>query len=169
MKMRQILTAMLFMAFTVPAAFAQDAGDFNLNATKDISVDLNIPLPQPQPLSPAAADTAGPIQRKEWTVMAFMNGSNSLSEDILYDVKTMSSVGSMDNINMVAEFSILTGQSSLVRRMRLLPDSGGEINGEVYKTWQNLDMGGPCANGEPPSIGGSHFYAGSRVRTVSSR
>ena len=141
-KIKQILAALLVMAFTAPAAFSLDTGDFNLDAVRAVPSDIGVPLPQkPQAVNPVPVNPAAPAWQKEWTVMDFMNGTNNLSEYFFNDVKKMSAIGTTANVNLVTEFSIQTGQSSLVQRMRLLPSPGGEINGEVYKTWQNRDMG----------------------------
>ena len=144
--MKKILAFLMFVGLVVPPVFAVDTVDFNqgfdLHAIRQAAADISVPLPpQPQADNSAGTNSAAPVQQKEWTVMVFMNGSNNLAEYFLDDVKSMSTIGTTADVNLVTEFSIKTGQSSLVQRMRLLPGDGKEINGEVYKTWGNRDMG----------------------------
>ena len=127
---------------SLPADFRDAVSDFSTAMPDFNKSDASSPVPVPS--TPAVAAPVGDNEAqpvKDWTVMVFMNGTNNLSECFFNDVKTMGAIGSTANINLVTEFSVQTGGSSLVQRMRLLPGSGGEINGQVYKTWQNRDMG----------------------------
>jgi|GEM_PF-885157 len=85
-----------------------------------------------------------PMQKKKWTVMAFINGSNNLGEFVLRsDLQQMSSVGTTDNMNLVVDLGLSSGKSmSLVQRMLLLPPKPGKkINTVVYSAEINRDMG----------------------------
>ena len=144
--MKKILAVLAFSALSVSPVFALNTFDLNrsldLRAVKQAAADINVPLPaQPQSGNPAGTDPAAPVQRKEWTVMVFMNGSNNLVDYFLDDVVKMSAIGTTDSVNMVVEAGLKMDTTSLVQRMLLLPGDGREINSVVYNTWPNRDMG----------------------------
>jgi hypothetical protein len=85
-----------------------------------------------------------PMPKKKWTVMAFINGSNNLGESVLAnDLAQMSSVGTTDNMNLVVDLGLSSGEKmSLVQRMLLLPARRAkQINPVVYAAEINRDMG----------------------------
>ena len=90
---------LLASAFLAAPAAAQDISFDSLPSVKDIvsqagSAEISAPLPSLTP------DTRAP---KEWTLMVFMNGKNSLSSYVPADMNEMEQVGSTDKMNIVVE------------------------------------------------------------------
>ena len=108
--------------------------------------------------SSAAAPAPSPAQAlpaptvKEWTVMVFMNGKNSLELYGLYNVNEMERVGSDDHMNIVVELGRMKGQASGdteadgdwtgSRRLYIEKDSNGrKITSPVVSSTTVADMG----------------------------
>lgn len=105
MKMKKFLSVLLFAAFATPTVYSQDTLNFSLNAVRDIPSDITVPVPQPAPVDPGAA-----VQQKEWTIMVFMNGKNNLEMKMLKRINQMETIGSDENITIVAELGRMKGQ-----------------------------------------------------------
>lgn len=90
---------LLASAFLAAPAAAQDVSFDSLPSVKDIvsqarSAEISVPLPSLTP---------GTRAPKEWTLMVFMNGKNSLSSYVPADMNEMEQVGSTDKMNIVVE------------------------------------------------------------------
>ena len=136
--------SLLVFSILVPAAPARalDRSPFgpglDLASVRQTAAELTVP----EPSQPATAPgQAGPAPLKEWTVMAFINGSNDRADLYSENLRAMSTVGTTASVNVVAEVGLRMQSRSLVQRMLVLPGDGSEINSQVYKTWLNRDMG----------------------------
>ena len=91
-----ILASLLFLS---ASAGAQTINFDNPGSLKDLSGLLeNIPVPA----APAAAVSETKAV-KDWTIMVFMNGKNSLDEYIVKDMNEMEKYGPTSNINIVTQ------------------------------------------------------------------
>lgn len=96
--MKKIKIIQLFAAAALCSgqARAQSVDFDNLPSVKDISAQASqIEAPAPQ--------AAGERARKEWTIMVFINGKNSLADYTIKDMNEMEQVGSSDKIDIVVE------------------------------------------------------------------
>ncbi|MCG2726488.1 MAG: clostripain-related cysteine peptidase [Elusimicrobia bacterium] len=106
---KSFLILIIFQLF-IFTAFAQSDLNFDLGGLNsgDISrarlQDLNI-----QPVSVSAADKGGDsLSAKEWTIMIYMNGKNSLQRAAFENINEMEKVGSSAEFNVVVEFGQIT-------------------------------------------------------------
>jgi len=141
MKKNQLSLTFLLISFAAGTAFSASGG-FNLDSLREVPAGIEVPLPQQAQAVPAApASPEAPAARKEWTVMIFMNGTNNLAPYFFADVNTIADFGGTEKVNVAMEFSLKMGESSVTRRVRLLPRENGQIKADVYKTWTDRDMG----------------------------
>lgn len=97
--------------------------------------------------SPARAEAA-PV--REWTVMAYINGKNNLSQYAVADINKMERVGSSDRVNVVVEAGTmyrpdLPGTPSLGRR-------SGPVYGETSVRRYLVVKGGDASRIESPVL-----------------
>jgi len=98
----------------------------------------NSAVPAPQPL-------------KEWTVMVYMNGKNSLEMFTLYNLNKMELVGSDGSLNILTETGRMNGQPGDVtadgnwtgsRRYYVTRDGDEKkVNSQVVRKFSSVDMG----------------------------
>ncbi len=113
MKKLMILSA-FFLAAVLPAS-AQDSlseAFFQAGTLKTSGADVPMPAgiaPSDNVQAPAAARAAAP---KQWTIMVYIDGKNTLEEYIYTNMKQMESVGSSDKVNIVVEVGRMNGQGN---------------------------------------------------------
>ncbi|HAN05567.1 MAG: hypothetical protein A2X29_04735 [Elusimicrobia bacterium GWA2_64_40] len=139
--MNWIMSAIFFFGLAVGAA-AQNYGPA-LASLGGLSADVKVPgVSRAEAVDGPAAGPENPAPPKEWTVMIFMNGSNNLSPYFRGDLRAIANFGETPDVNVAAEFSLMTGEkASVTRRVRLLETQAGQPRAEVYETWENRDMG----------------------------
>jgi hypothetical protein len=64
---------------------------------------------------------------KQWTVMVYMAGDNSLDPEGVQDLKEMKQVGSTDQVNVIAEFDRAAGHAA----WRYYVRKGGVVTGDA--------------------------------------
>jgi len=97
MRKADISMLLLASAFLAAPAAAQDFD--SLPSVKDIVSQAKTAAVSP-PLPALPQDARA---QKEWTIMVFMNGKNSLSEYVIKDMNEMEKLGPTENINIVTE------------------------------------------------------------------
>ncbi len=98
-------------------------------------------VPAPETVLPVVYGPENPAPEREWTVIAFINGSNNLAPYYLGDAKSIAGEGASEDVSVAVEFSVMyEGKTSLTRRVGLFSD-GGMVSAEVYGEWRDRDMG----------------------------
>lgn len=82
-------------------------------------------------------DTSG---KKKWTVMAYLAGDNNLDGAGAVDLKEMKSVGSSDQVNLVAQFDRRGGKGET---KRFFLTKGGNVNDDAVMGLGETNMGDP--------------------------
>ena len=158
---RTYTIALLALTAILPAAaIAQDSG-FDLSGAYSSASGYNrssgaqaVPAPVPVPV-PAAVNKAAAPQRaapKDWTIMVYIDGKNSLEQFAYTNIHQMEQVGSNANVNVVVEvgrmngqYGDYTGDGNWTGCRRFLikkaanPTAG--ISSPVLQTMQSCDMG----------------------------
>lgn len=77
---------------------------------------------------------------KDWTIMVFINGKNSLSEDLFRDLNEMEAIGSSKNVNIVAELG-MAGEEYSVKRYEVKKDTDiYELSSPVVQDLKSVNM-----------------------------
>jgi len=104
--MKTILTIATSLFFLTNISFAQDFGEFRLNGN-----DISLPIPEKSTVEGTVnLPEIKPTPMKEWTVMVFMNGKNSLESEAIGDLIEMGRVGSNSNVNIIVELGRIKEQ-----------------------------------------------------------
>lgn len=129
------IICLLFLAVPVKAS------DFGLSSLRA----GNIPV-VPSAV-PAAAQAPGAPQLKEWTIIALLNGKNSLTEAVADDINEMETVGSTPGMNIVVEAGTVSGAENeppvfSVKRYLVQKDNDiHRVGSKVLMTLGKTDMG----------------------------
>jgi hypothetical protein len=76
---------------------------------------------------------------KQWTVMVYMAGDNSLDPEGVQDLKEMKQVGSTDQVNVIAEFDRAAGHAA----WRYYVRKGGVVTGDAVASLGEVNTGDP--------------------------
>jgi len=97
-------------------------------------------------LRAAAARAEKPV-RRDWTVMAYFNGKNDLSNDLIDSLNELERAGSSRRVNVVAELGLAPGSKAGwkgVRRFYVTKDADvSRINSDQLSRLSSADMGSP--------------------------
>lgn len=152
---RKTMLAVLALAAALPAAGFAGGPDQSLSRAFSTAGSLTgnspqaAPVPAPVPLPPTATKRTEP---KEWTIMVYVDGKNSLEQFIYANLHQMEQVGSTDKVNVVAEVGRMNGQDgdytgdgnwTGCRRylIRKADNPGDGISSPVLQTLPACDMG----------------------------
>lgn len=136
-----LITALFLLLQLPAAAFAGAYADLAGLAGRAEAVPVPA-VSSPDPVYSAAYGPENPAPEREWTVMAFINGSNNLASNSLGDANSIARAGASKEVNLAVEYSVMyKGKTSLARRAGLFSDGLGGTSVEIYGDWKDRDMG----------------------------
>ena len=146
--MRTLLTLLLVLT---PGLICNAGVSLDFQGQTYNSNTSNVPAPQAAARGVAVSKPAKAAPKK-WTVMVFMNAKNNLELAGLYNVNQMETVGSSNDVNIVAELGRMNGQKqgdthldgdwTGARRIYVQKDADEEkITSPVVDKLDKVDMG----------------------------